>query len=190
MSSASCYAYGNCTAGVAALLPWIPCGLGNAVQWFGNAKARGLPTGPTPRVGSVVVYENWPPGCASNCIYDGYGHVAVVIAVASPSSFTVKEMNYYADGGGYNRYDERQSGMTAVLGFIYPPGGAPPPPIVKVTKTSTTTTRTKAAALVLLGGAALVGGAAVYQHPDFLAHAEAQLAREERRAIGFVRSRL
>lgn len=189
MSSASCYAYGNCTAGVAALLPWIPCGLGNAVQWLGNAKARGLPTGPSPRVGAVVVYENWPPGCASDCIYDGYGHVAVVVAVAGPGSFTVREMNYYADGGGYNRYDERQSSMTAVLGFIYPPGGGAPPPVT-VTKTTQTTTRTKAAALVLLGGVGLVGGVAIYQHPDFLPRAEASLAREERRALGFVRSRL
>ncbi|MGH7639509.1 MAG: CHAP domain-containing protein [Candidatus Dormibacteria bacterium] len=189
MSNASCYAYGNCTYGVAELLPWIPCGLGNAIDWISNARAKGLPTGLTPKVGAAVVFYGYPAGCTTGCLYASLGHCGVVVAVASGNSFTVKEMNFDGNGGGYNRYDERQSSMLAVLGFIYPPGGAPAPPTT--TKTTTTvTTRTKAAALVLLGGVAAVGGLAVYEHPGILGRTSERLAKEERRGIRYVRARL
>jgi hypothetical protein len=56
-----------------------------------NAAAQGVAATPTPSVGSVAV---WPAGAG----YDArYGHVAVVTA-ATPTSYTVSEMNYLGEG--------------------------------------------------------------------------------------------
>jgi surface antigen len=77
------FPFGQCTYWAAYNYPvtWN----GHARDWLRNAQAQGVRTDVRPSVGAVVVYR--PGG-----LYSDYGHVAVVIAVAS-SSYTVSEMN-------------------------------------------------------------------------------------------------
>ena len=58
---------------------------GNAREWLANAKAQGLATSELPSRGAIAVYR---PGGH----YSVYGHVAVVVAVAT-DAYTVSEMN-------------------------------------------------------------------------------------------------
>lgn len=106
------YPYGQCTWAAMALAQDNVNGLGNAKEWLGNARARGLPTGSTPRVGATVVYQPGVQGAS------GLGHVAHVISV-SGNTFVVKEMNYYGYGGGWGRWSYRTSWVQAGVSFIY-----------------------------------------------------------------------
>ncbi|HXZ99753.1 MAG TPA: CHAP domain-containing protein [Candidatus Binatia bacterium] len=102
------FPWGQCTWYVASLrnVTWS----GNADQWFGNAAAQGVPTGGSPRPGSIVV---WGPGNG----YSGFGHVAYVVGVAGPSDFTVDEANYFEVPGVL---DQREvTTLQDVEGFIY-----------------------------------------------------------------------
>jgi hypothetical protein len=64
---------------------------GDASEWVANAAAQGVAATSTPSVGSIAV---WPAGAG----YDArHGHVAVVTA-ATPTSYTVSEMNYVGEG--------------------------------------------------------------------------------------------
>jgi surface antigen len=98
------FAYGYCTYYVAEKrnIPW----LGNAIDWWPNARAYGQPEGPTPRVGAVMVTRE-----------SGYGHVAYVEAVNADGSWTVSEMNFI----GWNRISSRtiHFGQVPLVGFIY-----------------------------------------------------------------------
>lgn len=77
---------------------------GNGGQWLRNAQRIGLPTGKTPRAGSVfVTSESWA------------GHVGVVTAVNSDGSFETSEMNF--DGWGV--VSSRTLSASSVKGFIY-----------------------------------------------------------------------
>ncbi len=102
------FPWGQCTWYVATqrYVPWW----GNANQWVAGALAYGYSVGMTPKVGSIVV---WGGGDG----YDSYyGHVAYVVAVQSPTSFTVHEANFY----GLGVVDQRQvDTLAGVLGFIY-----------------------------------------------------------------------
>lgn len=69
-----------------------PTGFGNAIQWPGNARARGIPVDRSPRAGDVAV---WPVGY--------YGHVMYVEAVANDGSIYISEYNFDWTG----RYSER-----------------------------------------------------------------------------------
>lgn len=110
VSNAANYTWGNCTAGAAELATWIPAGLGNAIDWLSNAKAKGLPTSSTPVVGAVAVFGS---------AYGPDGHVAVVRKVNADGSFVVQEMNYI----GLNKWDTRllPAAANGLLGFILPP---------------------------------------------------------------------
>lgn len=106
---------GQCTYGADALLGGdVPNWWGNAVDWFANAQAQGLPTGSTPAVGALIVY-------GSNVNIGGYmtgyqGHVGVVQSIQG-SDVVVKEMN--GTSGAWN-YDVRTSSSTSgVRGYIY-----------------------------------------------------------------------
>lgn len=94
---------GQCTWYVAKLrnIPWM----GNAIEWWPNARAAGFAEGQTPQVGAIMVTSE-----------SGYGHVALVTAV-NGSSWTVTEMNY----NGPFVTDSRtiSPGQTPVVGFIY-----------------------------------------------------------------------
>ena len=81
-------------------------GVGNANQWPGNAARAGIPTGSTPKVGSVAV---WNVGY--------YGHVMWVEAVNGDGSIWISQYNYDFNG----RYSEMRvsAGMAANLTYIY-----------------------------------------------------------------------
>jgi LysM repeat protein len=81
---------------------------GDAGYWYQNASYQGVPVGPTPKVGAIMVtWESWA------------GHVAYVEAVNPDGSWVVSEMNWVA----FNVIDERtikpgQLG-SRLVGFIY-----------------------------------------------------------------------
>ena len=82
-SSANSYPVGECTWGAKVLAPWAGDYWGNGAQWAASAAAAGFRTGSQPQVGAIAC---WNDG--------GYGHVAVVTAVQSPTSIQVSESNY------------------------------------------------------------------------------------------------
>jgi len=99
------FPYGYCTYYVynRKPVPW----LGNAWEWFGQARAYGWATGQTPRPGAIMV-----------TMESVYGHVAYVESVNSADgSWTVSEMNFL----GFARVDTRtiRAGGVPLLGFIY-----------------------------------------------------------------------
>lgn len=98
------FAYGYCTWYVANKR-YIPF-LGNAIDWWPNARAYGFAEGGAPRVGAVMVTRE-----------SGYGHVAYVEAVHPDGSWTVSEMNFV----GWNAVSSRtvRPGQTSLVGFIY-----------------------------------------------------------------------
>ncbi len=101
------YPWGQCTWYVASLrnVYWS----GNAWQWAYTAQAAGRREGRTPRVGSIVVFG---PGRG----YSEFGHVAYVVAVQGPNSFTVDEANML----GLGIVDQRHIGsLYDVEAFIY-----------------------------------------------------------------------
>src|SRR5579884_1975768 len=116
---------------VAPLFPWVPEGgfpdpfpwgqctscaafqhrvswNGNAGDWWANARAAGAAESRGPSLGAIAV---WRAGGA----YGIYGHVGVVVAVAS-DRFTVAEMNYV----GLGVVDQRVASLADpdLLGFI------------------------------------------------------------------------
>lgn len=81
-------------------------GNGNANQWPGDARAAGIPTGSTPKVHSVAI---WNVGY--------YGHAMWVEAVNSDGSIWVSQYNYSFDGN----YSEMlvEPSMASQLTYIY-----------------------------------------------------------------------
>jgi hypothetical protein len=98
------FPWGYCTWYVSTkrFVPWM----GNAIDWWPNARPFGVAEGMTPKVGAIMVTrESW------------VGHVAYVEAVDSSGGFTISEMNYK----GFGIVDQRHfSGNPSYLvGFIY-----------------------------------------------------------------------
>lgn len=96
--------YGQCTWYVATqrYVPWM----GNAIDWWANARPYGYAEGSAPQVGAIMVTRE-----------SGYGHVAIVRSVNGDGSWTVEEMNYT----GFAQVDTRtiQPGFAYLVGFIY-----------------------------------------------------------------------
>jgi surface antigen/peptidoglycan hydrolase CwlO-like protein len=67
-------------------------GKGNANEWPANARAAGIPTGSTPKVGSVAIYMGGSG--------DPYGHAMWVVGVDG-NMITVDQYNLYYDGNYY-----------------------------------------------------------------------------------------
>ncbi|MDQ6922001.1 MAG: CHAP domain-containing protein [Candidatus Dormibacteraeota bacterium] len=101
------FAYGYCTWYVANRrnIQWM----GNAIDWWPNARAYGYAEGALPAVGAVMVTRESP-----------IGHVAYVESVGGDGSWTVSEMNY----AGWNIVDNRtiHPGGVPLVGFIYGKG--------------------------------------------------------------------
>ena len=114
MAGEETYDPGECTWYVARELSWVRGGWGNAADWVAAARAQGFQIGSQPVAGAVVVYG------AGNGMSE-FGHVALVRAVYSVSSFEVSEMNFVA----WDTVDLRTSGLWDVEGFILPPPGTP-----------------------------------------------------------------
>lgn len=117
MGRCDSYDPGECTRGACALEGWVRDGWGNADQWLARARAQGFDIAGTPVQDSIVCYR--PGG-----LYSALGHVAVVAYVHNPHYFRVREMNFVAFGV----YDDRDSTLQDVAGFILPPGASVGPP--------------------------------------------------------------
>ena len=109
-SSASSYPVGECTWGAKVLAPWAGDYWGNGAQWAASAAAAGFRTGSQPQVGAIAC---WNDG--------GYGHVAVVTAVQSPTSIQVSESNYLGirSIGNYRGWFNPVNAQGSVT-YIYP----------------------------------------------------------------------
>lgn len=76
---------------------WIPWG-GNADQWVANASMTpGWHVSRTPHVPSIMVLMPGVQGAG------GYGHVAIVEHVNPDGSVHTSNMNWYSNGGGWDR---------------------------------------------------------------------------------------
>lgn len=91
-SFSNSYSYGYCTYYVASRRA-IPSNWGNASSWYFNAIASGYGVGTAPRAGAVA----WEFG----------NHVAYVESVNGDGTVTVSEMNFFGNGGGWNRVSRR-----------------------------------------------------------------------------------
>lgn len=104
---ADTFPYGQCTYYVASRrdVTWA----GNAWVWF--SAANGIrPEGHVPVAGAIVVFHTgW------------FGHVAYIESVNPDGSYSVAEMNFWGNGGGWGRVDHRTipANDGAVTGFIY-----------------------------------------------------------------------
>ena len=110
-SSASTYPVGQCTWGAKTLAPWAGDYWGNGAQWAASAAAAGFRTGSTPQVGAII---SWNDG--------GYGHVAVVTAVESPTRIQVSEANYAGHQaiGNYRGWFNPAAAGQGSFTYIYP----------------------------------------------------------------------
>jgi surface antigen len=75
---------------------WVPWG-GNAYQWAAGAQAYGWHVSTQPHVPSIIVLMPGVQG--ANIIY---GHVAVVESITSDGGVYTSNMNWYANGGGWD----------------------------------------------------------------------------------------
>ena len=110
-SSASTYPVGQCTWGAKTLAPWAGDYWGNGAQWAASAAAAGFRTGSTPQVGAII---SWNDG--------GYGHVAEVTAVESPTRIQVSEANYAGHQaiGNYRGWFNPAAAGQGSFTYIYP----------------------------------------------------------------------
>jgi surface antigen len=70
----------------------VPTNLGNAVSWYRNSIAFGIPTGTAPKTHAVLWHAN-------TRIAGGLGHVGFVERVNDDGSILVSDMNYPTWGG-------------------------------------------------------------------------------------------
>ena len=103
------YYYRNCTSYVA----WRIAStgrdmyrqMGNGGQWVNSARAKGIPTGNSPRVGAAAVFS-----------IGYYGHVAYVEEVLDGGSkIRISEYNFVQDG----IYSERIMSSSVPSGYVY-----------------------------------------------------------------------
>jgi LysM repeat protein len=102
------FPWGWCTWYVATRrpVPWR----GNAIEWYGNARAMGFPVGSQPRAGAIMV-------TTESLI--GLGHVSYVEQVYPDGSWLVSEMHYVAFGVTDQRLIHPGQLGGALIGFIY-----------------------------------------------------------------------
>ena len=96
------YSYGYCTWYVASRRS-VPSNWGNAISWYYNAQYSGYGVGSAPAPGAIA--------------WERSNHVALVESV-NGNMVTVSEMNYYSNGGGWNRVSRRTVPASTFL-YIY-----------------------------------------------------------------------
>lgn len=108
----------NCTSYVAWALSvnrqrtdWFIPGAMDAKNWPRVARLRGIPVGPSPRVGAVAV---WPKSSK-------FGHVAYVTHVDADGGFDVAEYNLPTGAGETFAFDTRTEISRAGVTFVYVP---------------------------------------------------------------------
>ncbi|HEY1352453.1 MAG TPA: CHAP domain-containing protein [Ktedonobacteraceae bacterium] len=85
---------------------------GNAYQWADGARAAGWHVSQTPHVPSIIVLMPGVQGAS------GYGHVAVVES-ASGNTVHTSNMNWYANGGGWDRVSYYDFSAGSGIYFIW-----------------------------------------------------------------------
>lgn len=75
---------------------WVPWS-GNADQWVTGARMAGWNVSQTPHIPSIVVLMPGYEGASS-----AYGHVAVAEKLINSTTVDASNMNYYANGGGFD----------------------------------------------------------------------------------------
>lgn len=101
-SSGDAFPVGQCTYGADLYYHqlagiWVPWG-GDAWTWAAGARAYGWNVSSTPIVPSIIVLQPFVQGAS------GLGHVAVVVKINSDGSVLAMNMNWYANGGGWDRW--------------------------------------------------------------------------------------
>jgi surface antigen len=110
----------NCTSYVAWALAanhqrvdWFVPGRMDARNWPDVARAHGIETGSTARVGAVAVWPRLAPP---------FGHIAYVVRVAADHTFDVAEYNLpRSDGSNSFAFDRRSGLRPSGATFIYVP---------------------------------------------------------------------
>lgn len=104
------YIADQCTAFVANFFKGfgtiLPAQMGNASQWLGSAKARGIPTSSSPSLGSIAVFDSGYPGSG------GAGHVGVVSSINTDSGGIVRSFNILQGNAGGTKVPGSPGGST------------------------------------------------------------------------------
>lgn len=96
---------------------WVPWN-GNADQWVAGARSAGWSVSQTPHVPSIIVLMPGVQGASS------YGHVAVVehiVAGATPTTVYTSNMNWYANGGGWDKVSYVDFTVGSGVYFVWHP---------------------------------------------------------------------
>lgn len=92
---------------------WVP-NFGNAANWYyGALNAPGWRVSSIPRVGAIMVLQPYTESAT------GYGHVAIVESILSPTSFNTSNYNWFTNGGGWNTYSEQVFYTGPGVSFIW-----------------------------------------------------------------------
>lgn len=96
---------------------WVPWS-GNANQWVAGARGAGWTVSTSPHVPSIIVLMAGVQGASS------YGHVAAVeniVAGASPVTVHTSNMNWYANGGGWDVVSYQDFTVGSGVYFVWHP---------------------------------------------------------------------
>jgi surface antigen len=96
---------------------WVPWS-GNANQWVAGARGAGWNVSTSPHVPSIIVLMSGVQGASS------YGHVAVVesiVAGAAPVTVHTSNMNWYANGGGWDVVSYQDFTVGSGVYFVWHP---------------------------------------------------------------------
>ncbi len=104
------YPLSACTGFVHSIVPWVPRGWGDAVQWPAAAHAAGLVVCVSPVEGALAVWAQGPSAGPA-------GHVAVVVKVDQFAG--VRVWDRVGDGSG--RTEEYDLGAGFPAWYIHPP---------------------------------------------------------------------
>jgi surface antigen len=119
------FPYGQCTWYAAQAFDRNTDHFGNAKDWLASARAHGYPTGSSPKVGAVAVFQPGRSGAGN------LGHVAIVTWIGPAGVFGIREMNRsgvpahdYKTGrfswGGVGQVDTWVGHTGSGVSFIYP----------------------------------------------------------------------
>lgn len=89
---------------------------GNANQWVDGARSAGWNVSSVPHIPSIIVLMPYVQGSS------GYGHVAVVVSIipnSSPTTVHTSNMNWYSNGGGWNKVSYADFTVGAGVYFIW-----------------------------------------------------------------------
>ena len=86
---------------------------GNAYQWAQGASMAGWTVSSQPHVPSIIVIQPGVQGAG------GFGHVAVVESINADGSVHTSNMNYYANGGGFDRVSYNDFRPGSGISFIW-----------------------------------------------------------------------